>query len=409
MKALVLTSTAPPVPGRDVEGYYKRLGLFMGAIGALADQVQVVHFVPQHVVSANPDAAALDRSQERYWGFPVSARMVVRRDRAKSFANYYLKGILSAAEQPWFFGASGAEQMAALNGILDQRHDLVFVHRLAAMCALLRTRRRPANVVFDLDDVEHRVRLRAGLQPPVQPGKLLTLAHVPAILAAERSGAARSRLTFVCSETDRLKLRRLGIARGVTVVANAVHVPPEQPALPTEPTLLFLGDYGYEPNKEAAERAAARILPLVRQAVPEARLLLVGKRVERLNRDAVAGPGVECLGFVEDLGQLYARTRIVCCPILNGGGTRVKLIEGAAYGKPIVSTRVGAEGLAFEDGAEILLADDDAGLAAACVRLLRDDAACRRIGDAARDKVLRDYQAERIQKRVTGLLRGVAG
>jgi glycosyltransferase involved in cell wall biosynthesis len=407
VRALVITSTVPPVAKRDVEGYYKRLSVFMGAIGSVADQVEVVHLVPQDVITANPDATTLNHIQERYWGFPVSVRMIERRERDKTFFNYYVRGIFSAAEQPWFSGSPRAEQTALLRDILGQGHDLVFIHRFTAMCALLRTRRRNGNVVFDLDDVEHRVRLRAGLQQPIQPGKLLTLAHVPAVLAAERLGAARSQLTFVCSETDRRKLRKLGIARGVTVVPNAVPMPSVPMGMTREPNILFIGDYGYEPNKEAAERLATRILPRIRQGVPDARLLLVGKRAERLSRAVAAEPGVECLGFVEDLDGLYARIRVVCCPIINGGGTRLKLIEGAAYGRPLVSTRVGAEGLAFDDGVEILLADDDAGLASACERLMHDDALCERIGDAARRRALQDYRADHIKQQVARLLQGV--
>jgi glycosyltransferase involved in cell wall biosynthesis len=406
VKALVITSTVPPVQGRDVEGYYKRLSLLMRAVGAVADQVDTVHFVPDQVVAANADAGQLNRSQERYWGFPVSAHLIVRGDRGKSFADYYLKGVLSAAEQPPFYGVAGESQRAALAALLGRHHDLVLVHRMVAMCAYLATGHRGDNVVFDLDDVEHRVRLRASLKPPVQPGKLLALSHVPAIYVAERRGAARSQLTFVCSEADRRKLRRLGV-RGVAVVPNAVHVPAAPPPLTREPTLLYLGDYGYEPNREAAERAATRILPLVRRVVPEARLLLGGKRPERLSRAAAAEPGVECLGFVDDIADVYARGRIVCCPLLNGGGTRVKLVEAAAYRKPIVSTRVGAEGLDFVDGEAILLADDDDAIAAACARLLGDDAACERIGEAARQRARREYEAGEIEGRIAGLLRGV--
>lgn len=410
MRALVVTSATPPVPGRDVEGFYRRLTLFMGAIGALADRVDVVHLVPQSVAAANPDGTKLNEVQTSYWGFPVSARMIVRRDREQTFANYYLKGILSAAEQPSYFGPAGKQQAAALASILDEKHDFVFVHRFEAMCALLRTRdRRDRNVAFDLDDVEHRVRLRASLQPPIQPGKLLTLAHIPAIIAAERAGAARSRLTFVCSEGDRAKLRRFGIARGVTVVPNAVHIPTMPPSLPREANLLYIGDYGYPPNAEAAERFATRILPRVRRTVPDAKLLLVGKRAERLSPAARGAPGVECLGFVESLDDIYARARIVGCPLLNGGGTRVKLIEGAAYGKPIVSTRVGAEGLDFVDGTEIMLSDDDDSFATACSRLLGDDALCQRLGTAARDRVRREYDADQVRNRIADLLKGIVG
>ena len=213
----------------------------------------------------------------------------------------------------------------------------------------------------------------------------------------------------MCSEADRTKLRRLGIARGVTVVPNASHIPAVKPDLLSEANLLYLGDFGYSPNKEAAERFATRILPRVRQTVPNAKLLLGGKRAERLTQAARNEPGVECLGFVESLDQVYTNARVVGCPLLNGGGTRVKLIEAAAYGKPIVSTRIGAEGLVFVDGSEIMLRDDDDGFAEACVRLIGDDDLCQRLGTAARERVRHEYDASQVRDRIAHLLRGIVG
>ena len=409
MRALVVTSTAPPVAGRDVEGVYKRFRLFMGAIATVADRVDAVHFVPKRTVCAVPGAEGGNPVALTYWDVPVSARLVAQGERAKTFYNFYVRGMLSAAQQPMFYGAAGDEQAAILGTVLDQAYDLVFVHRFAAMCAVLRAGRRVGNMVFDLDDVEHRVRVRASLQPPLQPGKLLSLAHVPAILAVERTGATRSRFTFVCSESDKVKLRRVGIAHGVTVIPNAVPMPPVMPGMTPEPTILYIGDYGYEPNREAAERLATRVFPKIRQAAPGAKLLLAGKRSDRLSAALQAELGVECVGFVESLNEIYARSRLVCCPISNGGGTRLKLIEGAAYGKPLVSTRIGAEGLDFADGTEILLHDDDSGLAAACIRLIEDDALCERLGRAGREKAERAYRADRVQAQIAGVLRRAMG
>lgn len=233
----------------------------------------------------------------------------------------------------------------------------------------------------------------------------MLLAHAPALLLAERLAASRSRLTFVASEIDCRKLRALGFGTGVTVVPNAVPFPRKSLGLPLEPTLLFIGDFGYDPNREAGERLARAILPRIRSQVPAARLLLAGKRAERLSRAAATQPGVECLGFVEDLDQLYAQVRVVCCPLRNGGGTRVKLIEAATYGRPMVATRIGAEGLDFTDGAEILLRDDDAGFADACIHLLRDDAIGRQLGEAAREKASQTYDARRVEAQIAGQLR----
>jgi glycosyltransferase involved in cell wall biosynthesis len=96
--------------------------------------------------------------------------------------------------------------------------------------------------------------------------------------------------------------------------------------------------------------------------------------------------------FVDDLNTLYGKTQIVCCPIRTGGGTRIKIIEAASYGKPVVSTRVGAEGLEFEDGTEILLRDEPHQFA--------DEALRSRIGQAARAKATKLYD----RRNVIGLI-----
>jgi glycosyltransferase involved in cell wall biosynthesis len=406
VKIIVLTASTPPVPEKDVEGHYRRLKLFMSAIGTVADHVEIVHIVPESVIAGHPDGAELNSVQSRQWGYPVHVRMVAHRSRDKTFYNHYFRGVVSAAEQPLIQASTGPAQVAAIAGVLAQTCDLVFVHGLPAMCAVLRSGNREAKIVFDLDDVAHRMRIRASLQPPFEPQKLMLLAHAPALLWAERLAASRSRLTFVSSEVDYRKLRGLGFGAGLTLVRNAVSFPRESPSLTREPTLLFIGDFGYGPNLEAGERLATAILPRIRQQVPAARLFLTGKRAARLSQAAVFQPGVECLGFVENLDQLYAQVRLVCCPLRNGGGTRVKLIEGASYGRPLIATQVGAEGLAFVNGSEILLRNDDAGFADACVQLLRDDALCQRLGTAARDRARRIYDSRRVEAQIVGLLQG---
>src|SRR5262249_5552633 len=107
-------------------------------------------------------------------------------------------------------------------------------------------------------------------------------------------------------------------------------------------------------------------------------------------------PGVEFTGFVDDLEALYQQSRVVCCPVLAGGGTRIKIIEAAACGKPIVSTRIGAEGLEMVDGMELLLRDEPKSFAEACLRLLKDSTLCNKLGYAARAAVIRYYDRSRV-------------
>ena len=99
---------------------------------------------------------------------------------------------------------------------------------------------------------------------------------------------------------------------------------------------------------------------------------------------------------MNNLDPLYRRVRIVCCPILSGGGTRLKILEAGAYGKAIVSTTVGAEGLDLRDDQGIVLRDGGPAFARVCVELLRDPARCERLGAAAREAVARRYDRRKI-------------
>src|SRR5262249_12738013 len=84
---------------------------------------------------------------------------------------------------------------------------------------------------------------------------------------------------------------------------------------------------------------------------------------------------------------------IVVCPLRSGGGTRVKLVEAAAFGRAIVSSAIGAEGLALKHGHNALIRDSDADVAEACLRLLRDDALAADLGARAHEMACSHYDA----------------
>ena len=403
MKSLVITKVCP-IPSPDTAyGAGKRMDMFLSAIRSFSDEIEVAYFARRDQIEALGPLARHEAALSSSWGRSVRLNPIPTRSRAHTAWSHYGAGALSAWDQDEYHEYSGPEQVARVAASLARGPDLVLASRLLSTAVLSRAEPRPARLFFDLDDVEHKARLRYAMTPPFWPGKALYATHVPALFWAERRAIRMAEATFVCSEPDRHHLRRLGMGRRVVVVPNGMPVPAPAPPAPS-PTVLFLGTYGYQPNCDAAERLIARIWPLIRDRVPEARLIIAGKGSERLPSFASAPPGVTFTGFVEDLDGRYATSRVVACPIMAGGGTRLKLVEAASYGRPMVSTRVGAEGLDFEADREILLRDDDAGFAEACARLLRDAAEGARLGEAARAKMQARYGVAEIAARIARVM-----
>jgi len=104
-----------------------------------------------------------------------------------------------------------------------------------------------------------------------------------------------------------------------------------------------------------------------------------------------SAPEIEFKGAVEDMRSEIARVVVCVVPLRIGSGTRLKILEAAAMAKPIVSTRIGAEGLDFVNGEEILLADEPREFARAVAHLLADPARRRAMGLAARRRVEAQY------------------
>ena len=129
--------------------------------------------------------------------------------------------------------------------------------------------------------------------------------------------------------------------------------------------MLFIGSFRHDPNRVAMDWFVGEVMPLILARTPGARLVIAGSDPPPVHAWANHSGALELLGCVEDVREPLARYAVFVCPILSGSGVRVKLLEAFAAGIPVVSTTVGAEGLARQDGEFCALADDAAGFAAA--------------------------------------------
>jgi polysaccharide biosynthesis protein PslH len=167
-------------------------------------------------------------------------------------------------------------------------------------------------------------------------------------------------------------------------------------------SLLFVGNLTYGPNAEAAELLARQILPRVRRLAGEP----VG--VELVGRFNPGGPvaalagldGVHLHGQVEDLADAYAQADVAAIPLIRGSGTRIKLLEAFAEGVPVVTTAVGAAGLAAEHDRHLLIAEGAPALAEAIARLLADEELAARLAREARRLVEERFSAALVGERL---------
>jgi glycosyltransferase involved in cell wall biosynthesis len=153
-------------------------------------------------------------------------------------------------------------------------------------------------------------------------------------------------------------------------------------------SMLFLGSFRHTPNKEALDWFARKVLPRILERCPKARLVIVGAEAPPRHSLPDLPENIELRGFVEDVREPLGRYAVFVCPILSGSGMRVKLLEAFSAGIPVVSTRVGAEGLAIKDGEVCALADDPAEFAAKIVELFNDAERAREMARRAREQVV---------------------
>ncbi len=156
-----------------------------------------------------------------------------------------------------------------------------------------------------------------------------------------------------------------GLRAGIDVARYEFRTQGRRPA-----TMLFLGSFRHLPNQHALSWFLDGVLPKVLAGCPEARLVIVGSDPPPAHVLAGHGSAVELRGYVEDVREVLAELAVFVCPILAGSGVRVKLLEAFAAGIPVVSTTIGAEGLATVDGETCRLADTGAEFAARILELL---------------------------------------
>ncbi|MCP4542500.1 MAG: glycosyltransferase [Chloroflexi bacterium] len=265
-------------------------------------------------------------------------------------------------------------------------------------------------VVFDNLNCEYLLQKRAFLTdlraPARWPGAAYSFVQWQRLRRYEAQVCRRADRVLAVSDVDAKMLRELVPGLDVTVVPNGVDTQAYQPKSPDpdlqipENSLVFTGTMDFRPNVDAILWFAQKVLPRVQAEVPDVHLFVVGQRPHRRLAGLQDNPAITLTGWVKDTRPYIAAAAVYVAPLRIGGGTRLKLLEAMAIGRPVVATRLGAEGYPVTDGHEMSLADTPTNFAASVVTLLRAPERRIELGQIARAFVEHQYDWHAIVPRV---------
>jgi len=395
---ILYVATQYPLPVNN--GVKMRVWSLLRAIAGAGHEITLATF-------AEPQDA--DGTEDELRTVCKDCEIVRRRTESLSGSTNYiarLAGVLSPL--PFTLGRCRSDEMRA---VLERRlngggFDLLLCDNVFTTVNLPPT---SLPLMLNSHNVEYVVPQRYAEQQTNPLKAIYARMEAGKLRRYEAAVSKRALLVTVCSRLDGEILQQLCPGLKTAVAPNVVDVHEYEVTADEDPdTIVYQGGMDWLPNRDALEYFVRAIFPLVKKEVPNARLIAAGRNPSSEFRARFFGvSALEFTGTLADLRPVVGKAAVSIVPLRVGSGTRLKILESAAMGKAIVSTTIGAEGLDFAPGEEILIADDPATFAGSVVELLRSPARRKAIGRAARNRVARDYDVSTLQRSVAEIFRSL--
>ncbi len=378
-------------------------------LGSLVDALCEDHQVTLLIVSTDP--AITNSAINEYWRSRCANVVVcnvatkVETPRSKITSKEVFQRL--ASREPKNVAIWPVDTIVeSLGSFRDQQFDSVLVSRLHMMPVWNAIESKLAlktkQAILDMDDIESLSLARqieiAGMATLGKIFYFLERLESRKLAMAEARAFRKMDRLLICSDQDKEILeRRLGKGK-IHVVPNTIRLSAQLPPhSKNEVTrLLFVGTLNYPPNEDAIRWLLSEILPEIDRRLGPGlvRLCVVGKQPPSWMCKRSTEGEFDLFSDVPDVMPYYADAHFVVVPIRAGSGTRIKILEAFGYGRLVLSTRIGAEGIQAEDGEEFLLADTAQTFTDALTRVLQDSAYANGMVEKARKLVIERYSFE---------------
>ncbi len=360
----------------------------------------------KHQVSVLTVQSVADFTEGQYPAFPENVRIIsIHGEKGyRSFLNKLAGKAADAVNyrllQRTFRGRTNTYFLQAYPSLLkvlkELKPDLVFYENLEALSffSSVVSRQLPTALqVYDVHNIDSDLwsQLALAQQNSVFEGYAVNA------LKSERNLYKKVDAFCACSDANREKMLALnqGYLPGFTI-PNGVDTDAkpfdENPLKHNNQEILFCGSLDYFPNEEGLLWFYDNVFPLIKEAIPEVILTLVGESAKNgRNQKLYHDPSVHVEGRVADVQPFYYQAGPCIAPLLSGSGTRLKILEAMSFGNPVVSTSIGTEGLKAIIGKHLLVADDPLAFAGRVIALLQDKDLFEKTRFEGRELVCSDY------------------
>ena len=392
MRSLLI---CPVVPQADWTGLSKRMALFADALRLLGglDILVIALFDRDHARAAaagQDNVRIVDATSHTDTQFRLLMQVSDRAERLHQFRAYG-RGSRHAALT--------AALLAEIGRLVDDgRYDLIHIGRLYLADAIAAVPHQGI-ATLDLDEDDAAAwHLLAKRQPSVEAEWSLAEADAEDRLIEKRAPSF-DRL-FVAGPSDRRSLVARHPGLPVDVIENTAAFSQTMDRRDGIPTVLFVGSLGYAPNLEGVLWFLAEVWPEVRRRSDVVRCRIVGRAIPKSILGLDGKDGIEIVSDAEDLAPHYNAATLAVAPLFTGGGTRLKVIEAAAYGVAMVATTRAIAGLDFADGESLWVADDRTAFVEAVLTALGSSAARSQRAALARSRARASHDHAAVTKRL---------
>lgn len=281
-------------------------------------------------------------------------------------------------------------QQAIAQELSSRTYDLIHVETYYIMPNLPNT---SVPVLLAEQTIEYQVYQHYASSSPIWPIKPLLYIDVVKHKYWERHYWQEVKKVVAMSEADKQKMLQLIPNLNVSVVPNGVDTTFFQEKISNHKpsnTVLFVGNFNWLQNREAAEVLAKNIWPKIKAKLPGAKLWIVGREPKE-NIKRLATSDITISGDIEDIRTAFQGANVLVAPLYGAGGTRYKILEAMASGLPVVTTRIGIEGIGATNGRNVLLADSNEEIANLTIEIIKNQNLAKKIAISAKEFVYKNF------------------